>query len=143
MHSTAAHPSHARTLTQSDYSVIGISCSDIMRCSTPIPHQHGLILQNVRNTNSMSPSHVADVRIPYPISASHHLAKMNTHFSPLLLVAIFSFAARAAPTPHGRPEITTNCQAKEAIEEQFSLEILLKHDELRLINQELLSARLH
>ncbi|KAK5634607.1 hypothetical protein RRF57_010320 [Xylaria bambusicola] len=28
-------------------------------------------------------------------------------------------------------------RAKEAIEEQFSLEILLKHDELRLINQEL------
>ncbi|KAF2972432.1 hypothetical protein GQX73_g1070 [Xylaria multiplex] len=28
-------------------------------------------------------------------------------------------------------------KAKEAIEEQFSLEILLKHDELRLINQEL------
>ncbi|KAJ2967066.1 hypothetical protein NUW58_g10525 [Xylaria curta] len=28
-------------------------------------------------------------------------------------------------------------RAREAIEEQFSLEILLKHDELRLINQEL------
>ncbi|KAI1438455.1 hypothetical protein GGR50DRAFT_432135 [Xylaria sp. CBS 124048] len=39
-----------------------------------------------------------------------------------------------ATTPSGGIDVE---RAKEAIEEQFSLEILLKHDELRLINQEL------
>ena len=43
---------------------------------------------------------------------------------------------------HAAPVVPTSGlvdveRAKEAIEEQFSLEILLKHDELRLINQEL------
>ncbi|KAI0521782.1 hypothetical protein F5B22DRAFT_502055 [Xylaria bambusicola] len=42
--------------------------------------------------------------------------------------------ADSAATTSGLVDVE---RAKEAIEEQFSLEILLKHDELRLINQEL------
>ncbi|KAI0201884.1 hypothetical protein F4808DRAFT_422641, partial [Astrocystis sublimbata] len=42
----------------------------------------------------------------------------------------------AATEPTARDVVDTE-RAREAIEEQFSLEILLKHDELRLINQEL------
>ncbi|KAI0186754.1 hypothetical protein EV127DRAFT_165726 [Xylaria flabelliformis] len=48
-----------------------------------------------------------------------------------------------APVTDAVTPVSTTCgtldieRAKEAIEEQFSLEILLKHDELRLINQEL------
>ncbi|KAI2623787.1 hypothetical protein GGS21DRAFT_333005 [Xylaria nigripes] len=42
-----------------------------------------------------------------------------------------------APPPVTAPSAINMERAKEAIEEQFGLEILLKHDELRLINQEL------
>ncbi|KAI0471338.1 hypothetical protein F4859DRAFT_515554 [Xylaria cf. heliscus] len=51
-------------------------------------------------------------------------------------VALVSVTEPATPVPSACGTLDID-RAKEAIEEQFSLEILLKHDELRLINQEL------
>lgn len=50
------------------------------------------------------------------------------------LAPVTEKAASTSAASSGKVDIE---RAKEAIEEQFSLEILLKHDELRLINQEL------
>jgi len=57
--------------------------------------------------------------------------------SVLVAVAVASPVAASAPTSTPVSGAIDIERAKEAIEEQFSLEILLKHDEIRLINQEL------
>ncbi|KAJ8131898.1 hypothetical protein O1611_g1725 [Lasiodiplodia mahajangana] len=61
---------------------------------------------------------------------------MHRRDRPQKKVALAPVTEPAAPATSTSEEIDIE-KAKEAIEEQFSLEILLKHDELRLINQEL------
>ncbi|KAI2639002.1 hypothetical protein GGS26DRAFT_369985 [Hypomontagnella submonticulosa] len=52
-------------------------------------------------------------------------------------VALSSVEEREKDAPQPVPREPNMDRARDAIEQQFSLEILLKHDELRLINQEL------
>ncbi|KAI8624844.1 hypothetical protein F5Y19DRAFT_284144 [Xylariaceae sp. FL1651] len=62
-----------------------------------------------------------------------HLSDNDIHPQKKAALAAVNESASAATASHA----FDLDRAKEAIEEQFSLEILLKHDELRLINQEL------
>ncbi|KAI1809105.1 hypothetical protein GGS20DRAFT_368879 [Poronia punctata] len=108
--------------------------------------------QNKAAIASQSPSVSATVKRPRSNDDALAIDNVSQPQKKLALAPMNGLAAVAAPlaVPVATPDAPASLslfrtmdmgmtleRAKEAIEEHFSLEILLKHDEVRLINQEL------